>query len=289
MRSLDTYSQRPNRIHTHYDQAVTSTGRMQSHEPNLQNIPIRTELGREIRRAFISRSSDYKLLAADYSQIELRIAAAFSKDPNMIDAFQSGIDIHTATAANLYKVEKDDVDSEMRRKAKTVNFGILYGISAFGLSQRTGINRKEAKDLIDLYFETFPKVKDWLDETIEFAHEKEYVETLTGRKRYLRDINSRNKTIANAVERNAINAPIQGTAADMIKLAMTGIQQKIRQENLKSRMLLQVHDELIFDMHLEEEEVLKSLVNEVMVKALPIDPVPVEVEIGIGADWLEAH
>lgn len=278
-----------NRIHTHYDQAVTSTGRMQSHEPNLQNIPIRTELGKEIRKAFVSRSPDFQLLAADYSQIELRIVAALSKDPNMIAAFQSGQDIHTATAANIYRVDKDRVEPEMRRKAKTVNFGILYGISAFGLSQRTGISRKEAKDLIDLYFDTFPQVKEWLDKTIEFAHEKEYVETLTGRKRYLRDINSRNKTIANAVERNAINAPIQGTAADMIKLAMTNIQKKIRQNQLKSRMLLQVHDELVFDMHIEETEILKTLVRDTMISSLPIPPVPIEVEMGSGMNWLDAH
>lgn len=282
-------SPKSNRIHTHYDQAVTTTGRMQSHDPNLQNIPIRSDLGKEIRKAFVARNSDFLLLAADYSQIELRIAASLSQDPNMIDAFRSQQDIHSATAATLYGVSHDQVSGDMRRKAKTVNFGILYGISAFGLSQRTEMNRSEAKELIELYFKKYSKIQEWMDKTIEFAHKNEYVETITGRRRYLRDINSQNKTTANAVERNAINAPIQGTAADMIKLAMTRIQTEIQRQNLKSRMLLQVHDELVFDMHLEEEEILKTLVDSCMKIALPLDSVQIEVEMGSGKNWLQAH
>jgi DNA polymerase-1 len=282
-------SPKSNRIHTHYDQAVTTTGRMQSHDPNLQNIPIRSDLGKEIRKAFVARNSDFLLLAADYSQIELRIAASLSQDPNMIDAFRSQQDIHSATAATLYGVSHDQVSGDMRRKAKTVNFGILYGISAFGLSQRTEMNRSEAKELIELYFKKYSKIQEWMDKTIEFAHKNEYVETITGRRRYLRDINSQNKTTANAVERNAINAPIQGTAADMIKLAMTRIQTEIQRQNLKSRMLLQVHDELVFDMHVEEEEILKTLVDSCMKIALPLDSVEIEVEMGSGKNWLQAH
>ena len=281
-------SPRDGRLHTSFNQAVTSTGRLSSTNPNLQNIPIRTEKGREIRKAFVSRGKDFTLMAADYSQIELRIMAAFAKDESMIEAFRSGRDIHATTAAKIFKVPLEEVDSDMRRKAKTANFGIIYGISAFGLSERLAIPRKEAADIIEAYFQEFPAVKDYMDRCINQAREKEYVETLLGRRRYLRDINSRNATVRGYAERNAINAPIQGSAADMIKLAMVQIYQWMEKEKLRSKMILQVHDELVFDVHLEELELMKKQVEHFMAHALELE-VPMEIGIGTGSNWLEAH
>lgn len=276
------------RVHTTYNQAVTTTGRLNSQDPNLQNIPIRTEQGREIRRAFIPRSPEYTLLAADYSQIELRIIAAISKEEAMIEAFNKKQDIHTATAARVFGVAYDGVTAEMRRKAKMVNFGIAYGISAFGLAQRLGIPRREGAEIIDQYFKTYPRIRNYMSETIEFCREHGYVETVTGRRRYLRDIRSSNATIRAAAERNAINAPIQGTAADMIKIAMARIYQEICQRGLKTRMLLQVHDELVFDLFKPEEAEVKAFVEEKMKTAIPLE-VPIEIEMGTGENWLEAH
>ncbi len=276
------------RVHTSYEQAVTATGRMNSHDPNLQNIPVRSDQGREIRKAFVAAGDDHLLFAADYSQIELRIAAALSGEKAMIEAFTDDADIHSTTAMKLFGVEADDVTPEMRRHAKTVNFGILYGISAFGLSDRSELSRGEAAELIENYFAQYPALKEWQEETIEFAHENGYVETVTGRRRYLRDINSRNNTVRSAAERNAINSPIQGTAADMIKLAMVRIQERLDREKFNSRMLLQVHDELVFDMHNKEQESLPPLVVECMENALPLD-VPIAVEYGSGWNWLDAH
>lgn len=281
-------SPRDGRIHTSYNQAVTATGRLSSTNPNLQNIPIRTEKGREIRKAFVPRNDDYVLMAADYSQIELRIMAAFAKDESMLEAFKTGRDIHATTAAKIFKVPLEEVDSDMRRKAKTANFGIIYGISAFGLSERLSIPRKEASEIIEAYFQEFPAVKDYMDRCIEEAREKEYVETILGRRRYLRDINSRNATIRGFAERNAINAPIQGSAADMIKLAMVQIHQWMKQEKLRSRMILQVHDELVFDVHKDELALMKSKVETFMAEALTLE-VPMEIGIGTGNNWLEAH
>jgi DNA polymerase I len=276
------------RIHTSYNQAVAATGRLSSTNPNLQNIPIRTERGREIRKAFIPRDKDYKILSADYSQIELRIMAAFSEDESMVTAFNNDVDIHSTTASKVFHVELADVTSDMRRKAKMVNFGIIYGISAFGLGQRLGISRTEAKEIIDNYFEQFPRVKAYMDECVNKARENEYAETILGRRRYLRDINSRNQTNRGFAERNAINAPIQGSAADMIKLAMINIHAWMKKGNLKSKMLLQVHDELIFDAHVSEIELLKTKVHELMVNAIPLK-VKLDTGLGVGDNWLEAH
>lgn len=279
---------RTGHIHTSYNQAVTATGRLSSTNPNLQNIPIRTARGREIRKAFIPRSEEYLIMAADYSQIELRIMAAFSGDPSMIEAFNQGRDIHSTTASKVFKVALEDVTSEMRRKAKMVNFGIIYGISAFGLGQRLGIPRGEASDIIKAYFEEFPAVKEYMDKIVEEAKEREYVETILGRRRYLPDINSRNQTNRGYAERNAINAPIQGSAADMIKLAMIQIHEYIKTEKLRSRMILQVHDELVFDVHRDELDQIRNKVDELMRNAIPMD-VRMETGIGTGANWLEAH
>ncbi len=276
------------RVHTTYNQAVTATGRLQSQNPNLQNIPIRTDMGQEIRRAFVTRGPGWRLLVADYSQIELRIIAAMSGDTAMLDAFTSGADIHAATAARVYGIALAEVSPEMRRKAKMVNFGIIYGISAFGLSQRLRIPRTEAAEIIKQYSKKYPGIQNHINSTIEFAKENGYVETLTGRRRYLRDIDSANATVRGAAERNAINAPIQGTAADMIKIAMASIQKEIAERNLKSRMLLQVHDELVFDLHIPEETELRALVDEKMRNAISLK-VPILVEIGTGETWLEAH
>lgn len=275
-------------IHTHFDATVASTGRLQSHNPNLQNIPIRRELGQEIRKAFVPRSEEYRLLSADYSQIELRIAAEITGDEAMREAFQNGEDIHTATAARVFGVRPEEVTPEMRSKAKTVNFGILYGISAYGLAQRIRISRTEAQELIDQYFRQFPGIRRYMEETIAFAREHGYVETLLGRRRYLRDINSRNATARAAAERNAINSRIQGTAADMIKIAMGRIHRRFVEEGFRSKMLLQIHDELLFDLHREEQETVPPIVEELMRTALPLS-VPVVVELGIGENWLEAH
>ncbi len=279
---------RTGRIHTSFNQVVAVTGRLSSDNPNLQNIPIRTERGREVRKAFVPRNPDYVLLSADYSQVELRIIAEVSKDEAMIEAFKSGLDIHTATAAKVFGVEPTAVTSDMRRNAKMVNFGIIYGISAFGLSERLNIPRKEAAAIIDNYLIQYPQVKDYMDDTIASAKKLGYVETILGRKRYLRDINSSNATVRGFAERNAINAPIQGSAADMIKMAMINIHHEFEKNKFRSRMLLQVHDELVFDTHRDEIETVKSIVADKMKHALPLT-VPVEVEMGTGENWLEAH
>jgi len=276
------------RIHTSYNQVVAVTGRLSSDNPNLQNIPVRTERGREIRKAFIPRGKDFILLSADYSQIELRIIAGLSGDKGMIQAFKSGEDIHSATASKVYGVALKDVTSDMRRNAKMVNFGIIYGISAFGLADRLNITRTEAKEIIENYFRQYPDVKEYMDMSIEKAQSKGYVETILGRRRYLRDINSANQTVRGFAERNAINAPIQGSAADMIKVAMIRIHGEMKKRKLASRMLLQVHDELVFDVHEKELAEVKKLVEEKMSTALTL-PVPVEVSLGTGRNWLEAH
>lgn len=276
------------RIHTSFNQAVAATGRLSSTNPNLQNIPIRTPRGREIRKAFIPRNEDYVILSADYSQIELRIMAAFSQDATMLEAFNKGIDIHASTASKVFKVALEEVTSDMRRKAKMVNFGIIYGISAFGLAQRLGIARGEASEIIKAYFQEFPAVKSYMDMVINKAREQKYVETILGRRRYLADIDSQNQTTRGFAERNAINAPIQGSAADMIKVAMINIHDFLKREKLQSRMLLQVHDELVFDAHRDEIDLLNHHVNELMVNAIPL-PVKMETGIGKGNNWLEAH
>ncbi|MGV3772521.1 MAG: DNA polymerase I [Verrucomicrobiales bacterium] len=276
------------RIHTTFNQAITSTGRLQSQDPNLQNIPIRSEQGREIRKAFVPRDKDHLLLAADYSQIELRIIASLSKEKAMIEAFAKDLDIHTATAARVYGVDLELVSSEMRRRAKMVNYGIAYGISAFGLAQRLRIPRKEAADIIDQYFAQYPGIRQYMQDTVEFARQHGYVETITGRRRYIRDIHSRNGTVRAGAERNAINAPIQGTAADMIKIAMAGIHNEFAKRNLRTRLLLQVHDELICDLYRPEKEEVVAIVEDKMRNAIKLD-VPIVVDVGIGENWLKAH
>ena len=276
------------RIHTSFMQAVTATGRLSSKDPNLQNIPIRTVRGREIRKAFIPRDENHLILSADYSQIELRIMAAFSKDESMLDAFNNGLDVHKATAAKVFHVPLEEVTSDMRRKAKTVNFGIIYGVSAFGLAAQLAISRTEAKEIIDQYFVEFPKVKTFMDQSITDARENGYVETVLGRRRYLRDILSANMNERGFAERNAINAPIQGSAADMIKVAMIQIQDFLEKENLKSKMILTVHDELVFDAHKDEVDYLKVQINKIMCEAMDLG-VAMETGIGVGENWLEAH
>ncbi len=276
------------RIHSDFRQAVAATGRLSSNNPNLQNIPIRTEKGRQIRGAFVPRDKNYLFMSADYSQIELRIAASFAKDAIMIGAFRNKRDIHTTTAAKVFKVDLDKVTPDMRRKAKEVNFGILYGSTAFGLSQNLNISRTEAAEIIESYFKEFSAIKRYMDDAINEAREKEYVETILGRRRYLRDINSRNITTRGFAERNAINAPIQGSAADIIKIAMVNIHRWLQKEKLKSKMILQVHDELVFDLHKEEQAIVKPKVVELMKCAVILD-VPMEVEVGVGKNWLEAH
>jgi DNA polymerase-1 len=276
------------RVHTSYNQAVAATGRLSSNNPNLQNIPIRTERGREVRKAFIPRDENHVLLSADYSQIELRIIADISKEENMLDAFNNGIDIHTATAAKVYGITIEEVDSTQRRNAKAVNFGIIYGQSAFGLSQNLGIPRKEAAEIIKQYFAQYPGIKRYMTETMDFARENGFVETIMGRRRYLRDINSANQTVRGFAERNAINAPIQGSAADMIKIAMINIHQDIKDQQLQSKMTMQVHDELVFDVLKTEVEAMKKIISHRMKTAIKTT-VPIEVEIGEGNTWLEAH
>lgn len=276
------------RIHTNYMQTVAATGRLSSNSPNLQNIPIRTEKGREIRKAFIARSDEYKLLAADYSQIELRIIAALSQDQGMIEAFKQGLDIHSATASKVFEVPLEQVDREMRSKAKMVNFGIIYGISAFGLSQRLNIKRSEAKEIIDSYFLKYPGIKQYMDGNIDFARKNGFVKTILNRKRYLKDINGRNAVMRGFAERNAINAPIQGSAADIIKIAMIAIHEEFQKQNFKSKMLLQVHDELVFDAHLSEVETIKPIIKSKMENAVKLD-VDLLVELDIADNWLEAH
>ena len=278
------------RIHTSYAQAVAVTGRLSSTNPNLQNIPIRSERGREVRKAFIPRNEGRVLVSADYSQIELRVVAAISGDPNMCEAFKQGKDIHTATAAKVYGIEEKAVTKEQRYKAKSVNFGIIYGQGAFGLADNLGISRTEAKEIIDNYKREFAGIQKYMDDTVNFAKENGYVQTVMGRKRWLRDINSSNFTVRGFAERNAINSPIQGTAADMIKLAMIRIHKAMQQEKLRSKMILQVHDELVFDAHKSEVDTLKALILENMRAALPLpNNVPVEAEVGAGDNWLEAH
>jgi DNA polymerase-1 len=276
------------RVHTDYRQAWAVTGRLSSNNPNLQNIPIRTEKGRSIRKAFIARNNDYLFMSADYSQIELRIAASFARDAIMIEAFRNKRDIHTTTAAKVFKVDLAGVTPDMRRKAKEVNFGILYGSTAFGLSQNLGISRSEAQEIIQSYFTEFAAIKRYMDDSINNAREKEYVETLLGRRRYLRDINSRNVTTRGFAERNAINAPIQGSAADIIKIAMVNIHRWLKKEKLRTKMTMQVHDELVFDVHKEEVDVVKEHVVNLMKYAVCLE-VPMEVEVGVGLNWLEAH
>lgn len=279
---------RTGRVHTSYNQAVAATGRLSSNNPNLQNIPIRTERGREVRKAFIARDADHVILSADYSQIELRLIAEISKDVNMLDAFANGLDIHTATAAKVYGVALSEVNPHQRRNAKAVNFGIIYGQSAFGLSQSLGIPRREAADMIEQYFTQYPGIKNYMTDTIAFAKEHGYVETLLKRRRYLRDINSANATVRGFAERNAINAPIQGSAADLIKIAMIHIHQDIQHAGLKGKMTMQVHDELVFDVPTQEVPAFKEIIIERMKNAIQTE-VPIVVEVGEGSNWLEAH
>ncbi|WP_396142971.1 DNA polymerase I [Flavobacterium sp.] len=276
------------RVHTDYMQTVAATGRLSSNNPNLQNIPIRTERGRLIRKAFIARNENYTLLSADYSQIELRIIAALSGEENMIKAFQNNEDIHRSTAAKVFNVPLEEVTKEQRSNAKTVNFGIIYGVSAFGLSNQTSLSRKESAELIDAYYATYPKLKSYMSNQVDFARENGYVQTVLGRRRYLKDINSANMMVKSGAERNAVNAPIQGSAADIIKIAMINIHKKLTSENWKSKMLLQVHDELVFDVHNSELEKIKPMIKHEMENAFKMD-VPLDVEIGVGKNWLEAH
>ena len=283
-------NKRTGRVHTCYGQAIAVTGRLSSNNPNLQNIPVRTERGREIRKAFIPRDSDHTIISADYSQIELRIVAAISGDPAMCEAFKQNKDIHTATAAKVFNVAEEDVTKEMRYKAKSVNFGIIYGQGAFGLAENIGVSRSEAKEIIDNYKKQFANIQKYMDESINFCRENGYVQTLMGRKRWLKDINSSNFTVRGYAERNAINSPIQGTAADMIKLAMIKIQNEFKKQKFRSKMIMQVHDELVFDAHKEEVETLKPIIINCMQTALLLpNDVPANAEIGVGENWLEAH
>ncbi|MBQ5688853.1 MAG: DNA polymerase I, partial [Bacteroidales bacterium] len=275
-------------IHTSFNQAVTATGRLSSNNPNLQNIPVRTDKGREIRKAFVPRDKDHILLAADYSQIELRIIAHLSGDQAMQSAFREGLDIHADTAARVYGVDIKDVTAEMRRNAKAVNFGIIYGMSAFGLAERLKISRSEASEIIKNYFKEYVGIQEYIDRQVDFAKQNGYVETMLGRRRYLRDINSGNSVVRNFAERNAINAPIQGSSADMIKIAMINIHQEMKAKELKSKMILQVHDELVFDVHKDELETLSEIIKDKMINALPLS-IPIEVNLNTGNNWLEAH
>ncbi|WP_348797615.1 DNA polymerase I [Flavobacterium adhaerens] len=276
------------RVHTDYMQTVAATGRLSSNNPNLQNIPIRTERGRQIRKAFIARDENYTLLSADYSQIELRIIAALSGEENMIKAFQNNEDIHKSTAAKVFNVPLEEVTKEQRSNAKTVNFGIIYGVSAFGLSNQTSLSRKESAELIEAYYATYPKLKSYMSNQVDFARENGFVQTILGRRRYLKDINSANMMVKSGAERNAVNAPIQGSAADIIKIAMINIHKRLTEENWKSKMLLQVHDELVFDVHNSELEKIQPMIKQEMENAVKLE-VPLEVEIGLGKNWLEAH
>ncbi|MBQ4818719.1 DNA polymerase I [Aquimarina sp. MMG016] len=275
-------------VHTDYMQTVAATGRLSSNNPNLQNIPIRTERGRQVRKAFVPRSDEYTLLAADYSQIELRIIAALSKEETMIEAFKNGEDIHASTAAKVFNVPIEEVSREQRSNAKTVNFGIIYGVSAFGLSNQTDLSRSEAKELIDTYYKTYPKLRNYMSEQVDFARDNGYVQTVLGRRRYLKDINSANAVVRGAAERNAVNAPIQGSAADIIKIAMINIHKKLKEGNYKTKMLLQVHDELVFDVYKPELDSIKALIKTEMESAYEL-AVPLDVDLGLGDNWLEAH
>ncbi|MGZ9676862.1 DNA polymerase I [Flavobacterium sp. GNP001] len=276
------------RIHTDYMQTVAATGRLSSNNPNLQNIPIRTERGRQIRKAFVARDENYTLVSADYSQIELRVIAALCGEENMIKAFQNKEDIHKSTASKVFNVPLEEVTREQRSHAKTVNFGIIYGVSAFGLSNQTNLSRKESADLIEAYYQTYPKLKSYIQDQVDFARDNGYVQTIVGRRRYLKDINSQNAIVRGGAERNAVNAPIQGSAADIIKIAMINIHKKLTDENWKSKMLLQVHDELVFDVHNDELDAIQPMIKHEMENAFQLT-VPLEVEIGKGKDWLEAH
>jgi len=276
------------RIHTDYMQTVAATGRLSSNNPNLQNIPIRTERGRQIRKAFVARDENYTLVSADYSQIELRIIAALSGEENMINSFLNNEDIHKATASKVFNVPLEEVTREQRSHAKTVNFGIIYGVSAFGLSNQTSLSRAESAALIEAYYQTYPSLKSYINNQIQLARENGYVQTILGRRRYLKDINSQNAIVRGGAERNAVNAPIQGSAADIIKIAMINIHKKLTTENWKSKMLLQVHDELVFDVHLSELEKIKPIIKYEMENAFTLN-VPLIVEIGEGNDWLAAH
>ncbi len=280
--------ERTGRVHTDYIQTVAATGRLSSNNPNLQNIPIRTERGRQVRKAFIPRNEEYTLLAADYSQIELRIIAALSEEETMISAFKNGEDIHASTASKVFNVAIEDVTREQRSNAKTVNFGIIYGVSAFGLSNQTNLTRSESKALIDTYYETYPKLKAYISSQIDFARDHGYVQTVLGRRRYLKDIESRNAVVRGAAERNAVNAPIQGSAADIIKIAMINIHKKLNAGNFKTKMLLQVHDELVFDVHKSEIDTIKTMVKSEMENAYKLE-VPLDVDFDMGDNWLEAH
>jgi DNA polymerase I len=278
------------RVHTTYGQAVAVTGRLASNNPNLQNIPIRTDRGREIRKAFIARDADHVIVSADYSQIELRIVAALSADPSMCEAFRQNKDVHTATAAKVYGIEEEAVTREMRRKAKSVNFGIIYGQGAFGLAENLGISRTEAKEIIDNYKKEFSGITKYMADMIHYCQEHGYVQTILGRKRWLRDINSGNFTVRGYAERNAINSPIQGTAADMIKLAMVKIDKAFKEQNFKSKMILQVHDELVFDATRDEVELIKPVILDCMQSAMTLpNGIPILAEVGEGDNWLEAH
>jgi len=276
------------RIHSSFRQAVVPTGRLSSDNPNLQNIPIRTERGRKIRQAFIPRSDDFLLLSSDYSQIELRIMASMSEDKHMMEAFEQGADIHTATAAKVFGVPESEVTRELRGRAKAVNFGLIYGQTAFGLSQGLGVSRTEAKEIMDNYFRKYPGIRECMDRNIQYTRDHGYIKTVMGRKRFLPDIHSKNNTVRSFAERNAINSPIQGSAADMIKLAMIDVHNELQLKNLKSKMILQVHDELVFDAHKSELEELKAIVEDKMANAIPMK-VPIVVEMGSGKNWLEAH
>jgi DNA polymerase-1 len=281
-------NEKTGRVHTDYMQTVAATGRLSSNNPNLQNIPIRTERGRQIRKAFIARDENYTLLAADYSQIELRIIAALSGEENMIKAFQNGEDIHKSTASKVFNVPLEEVTKEQRSNAKTVNFGIIYGVSAFGLSNQTDLSRSESADLIEAYYKSYPKLRQYIQDQIDFAREEGYVQTVLGRRRYLKDINSANAMVRGGAERNAVNAPIQGSAADIIKIAMINIHKRLEKEKWQSKMLLQVHDELVFDVHNSELEKIQPMIKEEMENAFKLD-VPLIVDLGFGKDWLQAH
>lgn len=281
-------NKRTGRIHTTFNQTIASTGRLSSIDPNLQNIPIRTELGKEIRKAFVPRDKNYVILSADYSQIELRIMASICGDETLSKAFSNGEDIHRRTAALVFQVDPDDVTPDMRRKAKEVNFGILYGLGPFGLKTRLGITQTEAKGIIDSYFGSFKKVKNFMNDSVKNAQKKGYAETLMGRRRFLKNINSKNRVVRQFEERVAVNMPIQGTAADMIKIAMIKIFDELEKRKTKTKMILQVHDELVFDAHKDELDELRPMIKQLMEEAMPLN-VPVIVETGIGDNWLDAH
>ena len=276
------------RVHTDYMQTVAATGRLSSNNPNLQNIPVRTERGRLIRKAFVARDENHTIVSADYSQIELRVIAALSGEENMIAAFKNNEDIHKSTASKVFNVPLEEVTREQRSHAKTVNFGIIYGVSAFGLSNQTNLSRSESADLIEAYYQSYPKLKSYISDQVDFARDNGYVQTILGRRRYLKDINSQNAIVRGGAERNAVNAPIQGSAADIIKIAMINIHNKLKSENWKSKMLLQVHDELVFDVHNDELEHIKPIIKHEMENAFSI-AVPLIVDLGHGANWLEAH